>query len=151
MTATQQPDPFGAPPPRAKGPSGPRAGFWKRAWAILLDGLIIVVVAQLLRGIDRELADFLVLPGGLVYFALLEGGTRGQTLGKRVFGIRVIDLARGGPIGTGRGFIRNIVRLLSWMAFGLGYLWMLWDREKQTWHDKAAGTVVVPFDSYPVG
>jgi uncharacterized RDD family membrane protein YckC len=134
-----------------KGPSGPRAAFWKRAGALLADGVIIFVLAQMLRGIDRELIDFLFMPGALVYFALLEGGTRGQTLGKRLFGLRVIDLAHGGPIGNSRGFIRNIVRVLSWVAFGLGYLWMLWDREKQTWHDKAAGTVVVPFDSYPVG
>ncbi len=63
----------------------------------------------------------------------------------------MIDFGYGGPIGNGRGFIRNLVRVLSWFVFGLGYLWMLWDREKQTWHDKAAGTVVVPIDSYPVG
>lgn len=151
MTATQQPNPFGGPPPRPKGPSGPRAGFWKRAGALVADGVIIVVVAQILRGIDRDLADFLVVPGGLVYFALLEGGARGQTLGKRIFGLRVIDFGYGGPIGTSRGFIRNLVRLLSWFVLALGYLWMLWDREKQTWHDKAAGTVVVPVDSYPVG
>jgi uncharacterized RDD family membrane protein YckC len=29
-------------------------------------------------------------------------------------------------------------------VFLLGYLWMLWDSEKQTWHDKAANAVVVP-------
>ena len=32
----------------------------------------------------------------------------------------------------------------------LGYLWMLWDPEKQTWHDKMAGSVVVPVANYPV-
>jgi uncharacterized RDD family membrane protein YckC len=26
----------------------------------------------------------------------------------------------------------------------IGFLWMIWDREKQTWHDKAAGSVVIP-------
>jgi uncharacterized RDD family membrane protein YckC len=30
----------------------------------------------------------------------------------------------------------------------LGFFWMLWDREKQTWHDKVAGSVVVPVDAY---
>ena len=32
----------------------------------------------------------------------------------------------------------------------LGYFWMLWDGEKQTWHDKLATTVVVPVAYYPV-
>jgi uncharacterized RDD family membrane protein YckC len=151
MTATQQPDPFGAAPSRSKGPSGPRAGFWKRAGAILLDVLIVMIAAQLLRGFDRDLGDFLAAPAILAYYVFFEGGVRGQTLGKRVFGLRVIDLARGGSIGVRRGLIRNLVRVLSWLVFGLGYLWMLWDREKQTWHDKAAGSVVVPVESYPVG
>ena len=34
--------------------------------------------------------------------------------------------------------------------FLLGYFWMLWDREKQTWHDKFANDVVVPTSAYPV-
>jgi uncharacterized RDD family membrane protein YckC len=33
----------------------------------------------------------------------------------------------------------------------LGYFWMLWDREAQTWHDKLASTVVVPISAYPLG
>jgi uncharacterized RDD family membrane protein YckC len=36
------------------------------------------------------------------------------------------------------------VSIVSAIVFLLGYLWMLWDPEKQTWHDKAAGSVVVP-------
>jgi uncharacterized RDD family membrane protein YckC len=151
MTATQQPDPFGTAPPRTRGPSGPRAGFWKRAGAILLDVLIVMIGVQLFRAISRDLADFLGAFAVLAYYVFLEGGPRGQTIGKRVFGLRVIDFARGGSIGAGRALIRNLVRVLSWLAFGLGYLWMLWDREKQTWHDKAAGSVVVPVSSYPVG
>jgi uncharacterized RDD family membrane protein YckC len=32
----------------------------------------------------------------------------------------------------------------------LGYLWMLWDKERQTWHDKFANSVVVPVSAYPI-
>ena len=79
-----------------------------------------------------------------------EGGPTGQTLGKRALGIRVIDFQAGGPIGYGRAVVRYLVKtLLSWILL-LGYLWMLWDREKQTWHDKAANSVVVPVAAYPV-
>ena len=31
----------------------------------------------------------------------------------------------------------------------LGWFWMLWDPQKQTWHDKVANTFVVPADAYP--
>jgi uncharacterized RDD family membrane protein YckC len=37
-----------------------------------------------------------------------------------------------------------MVRFWSAFFFYIGYLWMLWDREKQTWHDKVARSVVVP-------
>ena len=63
----------------------------------------------------------------------------------------MIDLATGGPIGNSRAFIRYIGRFVSTIVFLLGYFWMLWDPEKQTWHDKFAGSVVVPVDAYPVG
>ena len=40
--------------------------------------------------------------------------------------------------------------IVSGLACGLGYLWMLWDPQRQTWHDKAAGTYVVRVSAYPV-
>ena len=64
-------------------------------------------------------------------------------------GIRVIDFDTGGPIGYGRGFIRWIGRIVSEIVFFIGYLWMIWDKEKQCWHDKFANDVVVPTSSYP--
>ena len=75
----------------------------------------------------------------------------GQTIGKRMLGIRVYDFGgSGGPIGYGRAFIRWLGRIISGIPCYLGYLWMLWDKEKQTWHDKLATTVVVPESAYPV-
>ena len=41
-------------------------------------------------------------------------------------------------------------RWVSAIACLLGYFWMLWDKEMQTWHDKFATDVVVPVSSYPV-
>ena len=151
MTATEQPDPFGTEPAPTKGPSGPRAGFWKRFAAAFLNGLIIMVCAVPFMFVDVALYYVVSLLGQVVYYTVLEGGPKGQTLGKTALGIRVIDLARGGPIGYARGFIRYVGRYVSSIVLLLGYLWMLWDSEKQTWHDKMAGSVVVPTSSYPVG
>ena len=87
---------------------------------------------------------------GWAYYTYFEGGERGQTLGKMALSIRVIDLQTGRPIGYGRAFVRQLVKIISALVFLLGYFWMLWDKEKQTWQDKAAGSVVVPISAYPV-
>jgi uncharacterized RDD family membrane protein YckC len=87
---------------------------------------------------------------GLIYFSYFDGSASGQTIGKMALGIRVIDFRGGGPIGFGRGFIRWLGRILSSIPCFLGYLWALWDKEKQGWHDKIATTVVVPVSDYPI-
>jgi uncharacterized RDD family membrane protein YckC len=133
------------------GPTGPRASFWRRLGAILLDGLIIGVPIGILSAIVKsQVISFLWIVVGLAYFTYFEGSESGQTVGKRALGIRVIDFASGGSIGYGRAALRWIGRLLSTIPCYLGYLWMLWDKEKQTWHDKIASDVVVPTDAYPV-
>ena len=135
------------------GPSGPRAGFWRRFAAYFIDGIILGIVQGILTAIFSDspgIAYLLSLAINWGYFTYFEGGPRGQTVGKMALSIRVLDLKTGGPIGYGRAFVRQLVRIVSGLVFALGYLWMLWDREKQTWHDKAAGSVVVPVDAYPI-
>ena len=68
----------------------------------------------------------------------------------KAMGIRVIDANDGGPIGFGRGVIRYFGRIISAIPLGLGYWWMLWDPEKQCWHDKFASDYVVPESAYPI-
>ena len=65
-------------------------------------------------------------------------------------GIRVIGLDTGGSIGYGRALLRWLVSIVSAIVLLLGYFWMLWDKEKQCWHDKAANDVVVPVQDYPL-
>jgi uncharacterized RDD family membrane protein YckC len=131
--------------------SGPRAGFWRRFGAYLLDVIILAVPTVIVTLIsDQTVGNIVSIALSLAYFTYFEGGPTGQTIGKRALGIRVIDFKAGGPIGYGRGLLRTIARYLSGIVLFLGYLWMIWDREKQTWHDKIAGTVVVPVDAYPV-
>jgi uncharacterized RDD family membrane protein YckC len=131
--------------------SGPRASFGIRLVAALIDGLLLSVVGTIIRVIVGDVLGSAVnLLLGLAYYAYLEGSPSGQTIGKRAMSIRVIDFAGGGPIGPGRALIRYIGRIVSAIPCLLGYFWMLWDGEKQTWHDKFATTVVVPTSAYPV-
>lgn len=80
--------------------------------------------------------------GYLIYVGRLEGRT-GATLGARAMGIKVVDMNTGLPIGGGRAVGRWFGSLISRVVCLLGYLWMLWDDQSQTWHDKMTNAVVV--------
>jgi uncharacterized RDD family membrane protein YckC len=148
----RQPMPPAEAGPPVGGPSGPRAGFWQRFAAIFIDGVLLGIVGFVVARIVGSGGAYFALSTiiGLAYGTILEGSSRGQTVGKMALGIRVFDFRVGGPIGYGRAFVRQIVKYVSALVFLLGYLWMLWDREKQCWHDKAAIDVVVPVSAYPV-
>ena len=138
--------------PTGDGPSGPRASFWRRFAAALLDGIGLGVIGFILGailGFEENAVKGLSTLIGVLYYTYFAGSS-GQTLGKQALGIRVIDFGGGGSIGFGRAFIRYIGRYVSGIVLLLGYLWMIWDKEKQTWHDKFANSVVVPVSAYPV-
>ncbi|MGH9187817.1 MAG: RDD family protein, partial [Acidimicrobiales bacterium] len=141
-------EPYTNPP--ATGASGPRASFGIRFLAFLIDSIIVGAVSGLLFVALKAVGYALGLVIGLGYYSYFEGSPSGQTIGKRVMNIRVFDYAGGGPLGIGRALLRSVGRYVSGLVCLLGYLWMLWDQEKQTWHDKIANTVVVPTESYPV-
>jgi uncharacterized RDD family membrane protein YckC len=70
---------------------------------------------------------------------------RGQTIGKRAVGVRVVDADTGAYLSFGRALGRQVFAFfISGNVCLLGYLWALWDPRKQTWHDKVAGSIVVP-------
>jgi uncharacterized RDD family membrane protein YckC len=86
----------------------------------------------------------------VTYFVLLNGGPRGQTLGKMVWDVRVRDAATGGPLGLAKALRRHLIPapffaipilgLVLWLTNGL---WPLWDGRRQAVHDKLAGSIVV--------
>ena len=55
----------------------------------------------------------------------------------------MVSRENGGDIGFGAGLVRAVVWWIGSLPFYLGWLWMLWDSQKQTWHDKAVGSIVV--------
>jgi uncharacterized RDD family membrane protein YckC len=107
----------------------------------------VIVVFVLFK---PAVAYLITIVAYIAYYVILQGGPSGQTVGKRALHIRVVDFNTGGPIGYGRAFVRYLVESILSGIFFLGYLWMLWDREKQTWQDKASSSVVVPESAYPL-
>jgi uncharacterized RDD family membrane protein YckC len=127
------------------------AGFGIRLGAYIIDAIIIGVIVGILTAIGRasgsdSLTGLSGGAGGLIGFFYLVyfWATTGQTPGKRVLGLRVVgrDDSTGG-IGWGPAIIRWIGYLISGAVFLIGFLWIIWDNQKQGWHDKLAGTHVV--------
>ena len=143
-----------AAPDRGSGGTARPSGFARRFFAILLDGIILSIIADLVRftyefaartnaGMVRfDVPMIISLAVGLIYFTLFTAEA-GQTIGKRVFKIRVV-LINGKDIPYGLALFRTFGYVLSFF-FGtfLGFIWALWDRRRQTWHDKVAGTIVI--------
>ena len=63
----------------------------------------------------------------------------GRTLGMQSWGLH-IETTSGDRPSIGQCTIRYLIALLSWVPFGLGYWWQLFDRESLTWHDRLSGT-----------
>ena len=84
---------------------------------------------------------------GSIAFGLLNRvvrmGRRGQSLGKSALGIVLLDARTGRPVGATACFGRELVSGLVNQVVYLSSLWMLWDDQKQTLHDKVVGSTVV--------
>jgi uncharacterized RDD family membrane protein YckC len=101
------------------------------------DGFVVALIASVAIVI---LASFL----WLIFYQLRPVAKRGQTLGRKLMSIRVLAEETMQAPGWGKTIIRYLVAsFLSGSIFYLGYLWVLWDDKKQTWHDKLANTIVV--------
>lgn len=77
----------------------------------------------------------------IIYLRAL--GTTGQTWGRKIVGVKVVRQQDGAPLGIGLAFGRTILENILGNLCLLNYLWMLWDAEKQTWHDKIVHSVVI--------
>ena len=113
----------------------PRAGFWIRAAALLIDLILIGVIFGPLS------AGHLILPGLAAYGAVMWK-YKGTTIGGIVCGLRVVRLDDR-PLDWPTTVVRALGCFLSLAVVGLGFVWVVFDSERQSWHDKIAGTVVV--------
>lgn len=66
----------------------------------------------------------------------------GQTLGMRSWRIRVVD-SKGEPIGWPGAVRRYVAAFVSWVILGLGFVWIVFDRDGHSWHDRLSGSYLV--------
>jgi uncharacterized RDD family membrane protein YckC len=89
---------------------------------------------------------WLVALGGGIWFAV-QVGQFGQSPGMRVIGLKCINKNTGQTLGAGMGVVRAICHIVDSIICYIGYLWPLWDADKQTLADKIIGTVVIKVPS----
>jgi uncharacterized RDD family membrane protein YckC len=134
--------PLDAPPPRPAFREGlaqyPRATFLDRVAAFALDCLL-VAIANALLDMSREEGFFFVL---LLGYHIAFWAWKGTTLGGIICSLRVIR-THGAELRFADAVVRGLSGVFSLAALGIGCLWMLQDPERQMWHDKIAGTLVV--------
>ena len=130
-------------------------GFWRRCAAISIDSIIldlfaviVYLIGNTLIPVDDGFTPSMVVPYygmaillNAVYFIYFHG-TSGQTPGKRLFGLRVVQ-TDGTPLTPGIAFLRWVGYLISKIPLFLGFVWAAFDARKQGWHDKIAGTCVI--------
>ena len=151
------PNPNDAPRPSvASTGSEVMATFGQRLLGRILDSLnslvaylgVVMVIAVVMSITGTEegspLATVVTVAGlGVIVALQIVWEGRGGSPFRRGISVLIVDQNTYLPVGPWRAFVRILVANFSLLVFGLGFLWMLWDPKSQTWHDKAAGTVVV--------
>jgi len=142
----------------------PKGGFLLRLLAYLIDTIVLMIIILLLivsammalkRGtVMWHQADIIeimsvYMPAFMIAALLIEifyftycHGVTGQTVGKWVCGLRVVN-KNAEPLGLGRAFVRWLGYWVSSLFFGLGFMWIIFSKQKQGWHDKIAGSYVI--------
>ena len=129
------------------------AGLVDRLAASVIDSVLLIlplsiailVISQSGNNLPIQLIQFISLAVPVAYYWYFWTRRDGQTPGKFALGIRVIK-ADGTALSDTDAVIRAIGYNVSAMLFGLGFIWAIFDRNNQTWHDKMGRTYVVRND-----
>lgn len=141
------------------------AGFWRRFAAFVIDAAVLALITFVCMpfrqlgfiriwnpDIISDIYNWLILPRFIfcnlltliivVSYFVIFWVWRGQTLGKMVMNIKVI-CPDGSNISIGIAFLRYLGYIVSAVVLFFGFIWIAFDKQKQGFHDKIAGTFVV--------
>ncbi len=126
-------------PPVISSATLPRAGFWIRLAAVVLDAILVGMMCGFLGSIW---SGFGVFPFWFAVYCAAMWATKGTTIGGIICSLKVVRLDDR-PIDWGVAVVRTLGGFLSLFVACLGFIWVAFDDEKQSWHDKIAGTTIV--------
>jgi uncharacterized RDD family membrane protein YckC len=112
-----------------------RVGFWPRLGATALDFILIAGLVQF-TGLDW------MLPFAWIAYHVAFWSWRQTTIGGIVLNLKVVRLD-GQSLNVGVVAVRSLSSIFSGIVLGLGFFWASWDDERQSWHDKIAGTTII--------
>jgi uncharacterized RDD family membrane protein YckC len=123
--------------------TGETAGFPERLVAYIIDLIILVIpfiiISLLLPTVLYIIVALVIGVGYFVYFWTSSG----QTIGKMVMGLKVVSAESGDLLDPGTAVLRYVGYIVSSIPIYLGFFWVLWDPNKEGWHDKIAKTRVI--------
>jgi uncharacterized RDD family membrane protein YckC len=118
----------------------PRAAFWPRMGALLIDVLLVGFLGSFVFRPFHHESNLHLL--ALATYGACMWKLRGSTVGGIVCDLRVVR-ADGRPVEWETAIVRALACFLSLAVCGLGFIWIAFDENHQAWHDKIAGTLVV--------
>jgi len=132
-------------------------GFWKRFGATIVDTILLSLITLpatiAFYGwgyFDAEQTNIVAGPVDFViswvvpiFIVLGFWIWKQATPGKMLFRARILDAKTGGIPTTRQWILRYLGYFISMIPLCLGYFWVAFDKRKQAWHDKIAGTVVI--------
>ena len=127
----------------AVSPETVSADFFTRLVAIFIDGIILVIPNVILTMVLGQIFGSLISLGIGVGYSYYFWTTSGQTPGKMVMSLKVVNADNGALLEPSAALLRYVGYFVSSIALGLGYLWVLWDPKHDAWHDKIAKTKVI--------
>ncbi len=131
------------------------AGFWIRVWASIIDTILLMLIMMpillSIYGIEyMESEEFIKGPTGFLVSWVLPAIAiiifwiyKSATPGKMAISSKIVDAQSGRQPTTGQFIGRYLAYFVATLPLGLGIIWVAFDKRKQGWHDKLAGTVVV--------
>lgn len=130
-------EPTLAPPPLAAIAAAalPRAGFWIRIAASVIDAVLVGIVTAVTHTGGA-------LPAIFAAYCIVMWAMKGTTIGGIICGLKVVRLDDR-KVDWLVAVVRGLAGFLSLAVAGLGFLWAAFDDQKQSWHDKIAGTTIV--------
>ena len=115
--------------------------FWLRFSAFLIDSFILAIPITIIKSLIPLYAVYVNFFITAIYFIVFVA-LFGKTPGKMFFKIKVVkkDMSN---VSWKEGILRFLGIILSQALLFSGYILMLWDKNRQTLHDKIARTYVI--------